>query len=56
MPYMLTRAGGAVAVMLVPIVESPELQRFAAENHVSQGEGSAEGRVLPIRLQQLIEC
>src|SRR5215475_13927916 len=44
-----------VAVPRVPILESSELQRLAAKDHVTQGERLSEFRLFPIRLDQLIE-
>ena len=39
----------------VPILESPELERFTAKDHMTQGERFPELRPLPIRVDQLIE-
>src|SRR5262249_34639627 len=44
-----------IAVTRVPLLESPELQRFATKDHATQGERLSEFRLFPIRLDQLIE-
>src|SRR5262245_53866241 len=44
-----------VAVPRVPILESSELQRLAAKDHVTQGERLSKFRLFAIRLDQLIE-
>src|SRR5262249_5231457 len=48
--------GGTVDVMLIPIFESPHIQRFTTKDHMSQNKRSSELRMLPLRLHQLIEC
>src|ERR1700757_3182736 len=45
-----------VGVMLIPIFESPHIQRFTTKNHMTQDKRSSELRMLPLRLPQLIEC
>src|SRR5262245_9538253 len=48
--------GGTVDVMLIPIFESPHIQRFTTKDHMTQNKRSSELRMLPLRLHQLIEC
>src|SRR5262245_25926240 len=45
-----------VEVMLIPIFESPHIQRFTTKDHMTQNKRSSELRMLPLRLQQLVEC
>ena len=51
----ISKERGVAGVAQVPLVESAELQRFAAEDHVAQCEGSSELGVLQLRLHQLVE-
>ena len=44
-----------VSVAQVPLVELPELQRFAAKNHIAKCERPAEVGMLQVRLHQLIK-
>src|SRR6516164_7841179 len=45
-----------VGVMLIPIFESPHIQRFTTKDHMTQNKRSSELRMLPLRLHQLIKC
>src|SRR5262252_1614542 len=47
---------GTLEVMLIPIFESPHIQRFTTKDHMAQNKRSSERRMLPLRLHQLIKC
>src|SRR2546426_3667081 len=47
---------GTVGVMLIPVFESPHIQRFTTKNHMTQNKRSSELRMLPLCLHQLIKC
>src|SRR6266540_2919877 len=47
---------GIIDTMLIPIFKLPEVQRFTAKDHMTQGKRSPKLRLLPLRLHQLIEC
>src|SRR5262252_9601393 len=47
--------GGIVGAVFIPILKSPEVQRFTAKDDMTQGKCSASLPVLPLRLQQVIE-
>src|SRR5499433_2321501 len=49
------RRGTAEAV-LIPIFESPRIQRFTTKDHMTQDKRSSDLRMLPLRLHQLIKC
>src|SRR5262249_21990015 len=54
-PVHVDQHGGTVGAVFIPILKSPEVQRFAAKDDMTQGKCSASLPVLPLRLQQLIE-
>src|SRR5260221_1205275 len=47
---------GTVGVMLIPVFESPHIQRFTTKDHMTQNKRSSELRMLPLCLHQLIKC
>src|SRR6266481_9257949 len=55
-PVHIDEHRATVQTMLIPILKSPEVQRLTAKDHMTQAEPSAQIGILPLRLQQLIEC
>src|SRR5260370_992638 len=47
---------GTVGAMLIPVFESPHIQRFTPKDHMTQNKRSSELRMLPLCLHQLIKC
>jgi hypothetical protein len=54
-PVHVDQHRGVVRVPRVPVLQAPELQGFAAEDHAAQRQSRAQVRLLQVGLHQLVE-